>query len=187
MIAKYLMFLIGSILILSCRTNQDANLRDAGPTMEAKQNLTYEDKFDTLISFNQKYPEEEEFVRSYYTLTEGTVNLADSLLMNFLKERKGESSFDYFSKDKNVDRFYLWLLKLHSLGTGKIQDLGRKEKVDSFFVKTTSSKGTSDWLDKLFKEKSMVQSIAEIRQIQTDCLVTRDLVFDDMIDRMKKK
>jgi hypothetical protein len=187
MIARYLMFLICSILILSCRIHQNANLRDTGPAIEVKQNLTYEDKFDSLISLTQKYPQEEDFVRSYYSLTEGAFNLADSLSMNFLKESKGESSIDYFSKDKSVDRFYLYLLKLHSLGKVKIQDLGRKEKLDNIFAKTTSSKGTSDWLDKLFKDKSMAESIAEFRQIQTDCLVTRDLVFDDMIDKMTKR
>jgi hypothetical protein len=186
MIDRYLIFLICSILMLSCRSHPDTNLEGPEQTLQLEQNLKPEDKFNFLISLTEKYPEEREFAKSYSSLTANTINLSDSILIFLLKASKGENSFDSFSRVKNVDKLYLDLLKLHSLGKAKIRDFRRKEKIDSIFAKTASSKGSSDWINRLFKDKSMIESTAEFRQIQTDCLVTRDLVFDDMIDTMLK-
>ncbi len=180
------MLLLFFIVMLACKPNQDTDAENDEMLQEIIHS-TSDKKYDTLIVLTANEPEREKFIKSYFNLTEDVLMLADTLIYTLLNEGRGENPLPYFSKNKNTDRFYLKLMKMYSSGRMQLQSPARKEKLDTLFANIKSSTGSAEWMDNLFKGKLGVEALADLREIQTNCLITRNLVYDDMIDQLTKK
>jgi hypothetical protein len=98
----------------------------------------------------------------------------------------GQTPLSYLSNDQKTERFFNRLLDLHSLALKEVRDSKSKEKINNKFVDAIASEDFRVWTTKLFRDKSTIESLALLREIQTDCLELADLVFDEIIDRTKK-
>jgi hypothetical protein len=148
-------------------------------------NLTYKDKHAIIIAESTKHPEESKFADKYLGLTDSTINLSDSLISEMMRSI-GQTPLSYLSNDQKAERFFNRLLDMRSLALKEVKDPKSKEKINNKFVDAVASKGFRVWTTKLFNDKSTIESLALLREIQTDCLELTDLVFDEIIDRTKK-
>ena len=65
-----------------------------------------------------------------------------------------------------------------------VTDLRLREKISSKFTEIDGGEKSNDWLAK-FEGKSKVESLAQLREIQTACLVVRYIVVLDLQERTK--
>ena len=148
------------------------------------QSLSYKDKYGVINSQRNKYPEDIKFSDKYLKLTEGTIDLVDSVLTDFMKSIKSDP-FDYLSHDIRVAKIYERLKEIHDLGYAKIQKSIRRELINRALQSVATSKDFREWISNEFKDKLQVESLSEMRQIQTSCYETINIVFDDIIENQK--
>lgn len=148
------------------------------------QSLSHKGKYGTIKSQRNKYPKDFEFSDKYLKLTEGTIDLVDSVLTDLMKSIK-QDTFDYLTHDSRVTKIYEGLKEIHDLGYSKTQKSIRRELINTSLQSVTDSKDFRKWISNKFKDKSQIESLAEMRQIQTSCYETINIVFDDIIENQK--
>src|SRR5689334_11913249 len=119
------------------------------------QDLNYKDKYETIKSFKKKYPVEFAFSDNYLRLTEGTVDLADSVLTDFMASTRQEP-FDYLSRDIRFKKIYERLRTLHVLGLTMTRDKERKEFINNVLESLVGVKDSQEWITNKFKDRSQL-------------------------------
>jgi hypothetical protein len=171
------------LLFCSCKAQYPSEINQEG---DGTTNLNYYEKINLIATKAKEYPEQVKFTRDFVRLTEGFVGLCDSLKAEVVSVGYHDPHA-YFSTNKNNERFYSELMMIHSLGMAKIQDVEHRELINTAFKRITTANGKAEVIDTLFGKKSAIECMAELTQLQTDCLTIADFVLDDIIAGFQKK
>jgi len=173
------------VMLLFCSCNaqypSEKNQEEDGAT-----SLNYYNKIDLIAVKAKEYPKQAKFARDYLKLTEGFVDFCDSLKTEVVSVGYHDPHA-YFSNNKNNERFYSELMMIHSLGMANIQDMEHRELINTAFRRITTADGKAEVIAVLFWNKSAIECIAGLTQLQTDCLTIADFALDDIIVSFQKK
>ena len=171
------------LLFCSCKAQypSEINQEEDGTT-----NLNYYEKIDLIAAKAKEYPQQAKFASDYVKLTEGFVDLCDSLKTEVVSVGYNDPHA-FVSNNKNNERFYSELMMIHSLGMANIQDMEHRELINTAFRRITTADGKAEVIDALFGKKSAIECMAELTQLQTDFLTIVDFVLDDIIAGFQKK
>ena len=148
-------------------------------------NLTYKDKYQIIIGEAKKHPEESEFADKYLNLTEMTIALADSLIAEMMRPYR-DTSFLYLANDPKTEKFFSGMKNMYSFALQKIRDVELKQRINERLLEVVAGKNLKNWVSKCFKGISTIESLAALRELQTGCLELTDLVFDQIMQKVKE-
>ena len=170
------------LLFCSCKAQYSSEVNQE----EETRSLNYYEKIDLIADKAKEHPQRAQFARDYVKLTDGFVDLCDSLKRGVVSIGYHDP-FAYFSNSKNNERFYSELMLIHSLGMANIQDMEHREVINTTFRRITTANGKAELIEGLFGKKSAIECMGELTQLQTDCLTIADFVLDDVIASIQKR
>ncbi len=153
---------------------------------QATNHPVYKTRIERAIAELQKFPIEARLATDFSGSTNAVVDLTDTLTMEVMKSIS-QDTFNFLSKEKKTVQLFNDLLNLRRLAISGVKDLTLKSSIATRFSGIIVAETFDDWMTKIFKDKSKLDTLSKLREIQTTCLQIQDLVFVDLELRTKKE